>query len=261
MKILRDLVILKLGGSVVTDKEVEFKAKKNVIKEVAEVISDYKDIYSFIFVHGGGSYGHPVAKKYKVNLGLSHSSYEGLVETRKAMQRLNYIVVDELSKLKLPVVSIQPSAIFMLEDGKYKYNFNSVEAFLNSGFFPVLYGDAIYNNKQEFSILSGDTIIKCLARQFHPKLIIFGCDVDGVYTDDPKVNPKAQLISNIDENFNFSKFGYNKEIDVTGGIVKKLEEMLEISKLGSKSWIINLENYSNLRNVLDGKNAIGTEIG
>ena len=148
---MKDLVILKLGGSVVTDKGTEFKANNEAIRNVGSIIKKYEDKYSFILVHGGGSFGHPIAKKYNVKSGLKETNMEGLVETRKAMQRLNYIVINELSKEKLPVVAIQPSAVFTQNHSEYQYNMTSMLGFLNSGFIPVLYGDVIYDsNKGEF---------------------------------------------------------------------------------------------------------------
>lgn len=80
-----DLVIMKLGGAVITDKNVPFTARHQVIWRVAQEIHQARQSRPFrlIVVHGGGSYPHVYARQYQTHLGVQGTeSYSGLVGRR-----------------------------------------------------------------------------------------------------------------------------------------------------------------------------------
>ena len=61
-------IILKIGGSAITDKTGELAAKTEIINRLAEEIKR-ADLDNLIVVHGGGSFGHPNALKYGLKEG------------------------------------------------------------------------------------------------------------------------------------------------------------------------------------------------
>ena len=70
-----DLILMKLGGSVITDKRSQTpKCRRENITRIAEIIS--KSQNKIIIVHGAGSYAHPLAKKYKIS--HLHKNYEAI---------------------------------------------------------------------------------------------------------------------------------------------------------------------------------------
>ena len=65
------IAILKLGGSILSDKNIPYSIKWDNLERIAMEIKNALDYYKsqnkdirLIVVHGGGSFGHPVAKKY-----------------------------------------------------------------------------------------------------------------------------------------------------------------------------------------------------
>ena len=77
--------ILKLGGSVITHKDKFFSPNHDNIVRLAKEVAISKQ-KSLIIVHGGGSFGHPVAKKYAISEGLKNSNQLiGFSETHQAM--------------------------------------------------------------------------------------------------------------------------------------------------------------------------------
>ena len=62
-------IVLKLGGSVITDKNGELAARTEVINRLAEEIALARK-ESLIIIHGGGSFGHPTANKHAIKEGL-----------------------------------------------------------------------------------------------------------------------------------------------------------------------------------------------
>jgi len=64
------------------------------------------DVSPLIVVHGGGSFGHPVAKQYGINEGYKDSSQIiGFSKTHQAMTVLNNLVVDSLINQDIPAIA------------------------------------------------------------------------------------------------------------------------------------------------------------
>jgi isopentenyl phosphate kinase len=186
-------IILKIGGSVITDKNGELAAKTDQINRIAEEIKR-ADIDNLIIVHGGGSFGHPTAKKWGIKEGLKDPTQKlGFAETHHVMTVLNGLLMDALIWHELPAVSYAPSTCFVTENGRIKGCESQVlEKMMGMGFTPVLYGDAVLDEKMGFTILSGDQLVAYLAVKMKAEKIIMGVDTDGIYEADPKVDPTAK---------------------------------------------------------------------
>src|SRR5512138_259330 len=113
-------VILKIGGSAITDKTQEATPKTETINRLAEEIKR-ADLDNLIVVHGGGSFGHPTAKKYGIKEGYREPSQKlGFAETHHVMTVLNGLVMDALIWHEIPAVSIAPSGCMTTENGRIK---------------------------------------------------------------------------------------------------------------------------------------------
>jgi len=66
------LIILKIGGSVITEKGSVSRAREAEIDRISREIAVFrKDSDSqLILVHGAGSFGHPHAMKYRLSEGF-----------------------------------------------------------------------------------------------------------------------------------------------------------------------------------------------
>ncbi|MEM0359187.1 MAG: isopentenyl phosphate kinase [Candidatus Hadarchaeales archaeon] len=252
---------MKLGGSVITDKEKEFSIRRSAIRRLARELKGKEKI---ILIHGGGSFGHPLAKRYDLTGGLkSPGQLRGFVEVRRAMERLNLCVLEELVKEGIPAVPIPPSSCCLLEGGEVRVmELRPVKRMLELGLMPVLYGDAVIDLKQGVNILSGDRLAVQLALQLGASRVLFGVDVDGVFTDDPKRNPKAELIKLITPRewekmkASFTPSGW----DVTGGMLGKVMELLKLAERGIEAQIVNASKRGVLERALEGDRSLGTLI-
>lgn len=264
-----DLMILKVGGSATTFKEEnELKTKDEVIERVAEEIKAAKEKHDFnlVLVHGAGPFGHKLVHEYDVIDGIKDErGVEGFVKTHNSVGALNKKYVDIFAEKGLLLMPFQPSAIITNTDKKISH-FNTEELekimTISPKIIPVLYGDMVFDEKLKGSIVSGDAIISFLAKKFKAEKVLFGSDVDGVFTADPKTNPEADLIPKIDnQNFEeiLKKVEGAKAIDATGGMKNKLLELKEKLK-GIKTVIFNLTQEENLQKLLAGEKGIGTEI-
>lgn len=231
------MIIIKAGGSAITDKLRPCTPRIDVMELIAEQLKVIED--SIILVHGGGSFGHFPAKKYKLNEGyISPEQIKGFSETKEKMEVLNNIFIKILNQ-RVNTIPVQSSACIITKDKEiFKFFSEPISKIISFGAIPVLYGDTVFDEKIGFCILSGDKIIYELSRIFHPKKIIFGTDVDGIYDKDPKKYKDAELIKKL------SLKEFSAEIgdidDVTGGMKGKLEEIKRVVKLGIEVDIINI---------------------
>ena len=164
--------ILKLGGSVVTNKNKHLSANINNISRLSKEIAKAKP-KKLIIVHGGGSFGHPIAKKYSILEGYTDfSQLIGFSKTRQAMIKLNDIIIENLLSEKVPAVSVNTSSLIITDKKRITSpNFKIIEKLVKQGFIPVLYGDAVIDSSQVFTILSGDQLIVSIASQIENEVI------------------------------------------------------------------------------------------
>ncbi len=259
----RNLIVLKLGGSVVTYKEKPMTANANTINRLAKEIAD-SDVERLIIVHGGGSFGHPIAKLHRIKEGLrEQSQIQGFSKTHQAMVELNKLIVDILISHNIPAFSVSPSSCLITKAGRVELFFeDTVAQLLRTGFVPVLFGDAVLDNQLGFTILSGDQLVTALALQFKAKRVVFGADVDGLFTADPKSDKSAQLIPRItlDELKKLLRsIEMAKVTDVTGGMLGKILELIPAISKGIQALVVNATKEGNIHKTLIGER-IGTLI-
>lgn len=256
-------ILIKLGGSAITNKGEKYSLKEGVIQRISDKISQIED--RVILVHGGGSFGHSIALEHGVNeSGNGDLKPQGFSRIHKAMNRLNMEVVSHLHEAEINAIPVQTSACFVrVADGIKLKNRQIVRRFLDSDFTPVFYGDGVIGEEGELTILSGDQIVGYLARNFPVDRVIMGTDVDGIYTKDPKSNEETELIPEISSK-NWKKISSNIEFssgeDVTGGMRNKVEVLIELAQEGIESQIINIQSPENIFKAIKSDKRVGTKI-
>jgi len=253
------MIIVKLGGSVITDKTKKYTFKKEIADRLSQEIK--KSNKEIILVHGAGSFGHILAKKYELNSGHKNDGQlRGFSLTHTMVQKLNTMVLDSLHNNGIDAVSISPHSVLKLDDHKpLKFNIDIFTDCLEKKFTPVTFGDVVLDKKLGFSICSGDLLIQLFAEYFKPEKVIFVLDEDGIYSSNPKINNNAKLIksTNIDELSKFST-NANTHADVTGGMGGKINIIKNIAKLGIDTILLNGNKPDRLYKVLIGKNTTCT---
>lgn len=104
-------IVLKIGGSVITDKSGELAARTEVINRISEEITK-ANVKKLAIIHGGGSFGHPTAQKYGIKEGLREEIQKvGFAETHHVMTVLNGLLMDSLVWHNIPAVSLYRRAV------------------------------------------------------------------------------------------------------------------------------------------------------
>jgi isopentenyl phosphate kinase len=253
------MILVKLGGSVITDKgRYRTFDQANAERLAREIVRSRKPV---IIVHGAGSFGHVLAKKYRLNEGYrDHGQIKGLAQVSLDVRDLNLRLMDALQSAGLPCVSIPPGACSLMDGGKLvSFDMEVMHRYLDLGVVPVTFGDVVLDRKLGFGICSGDQLVGLLANEFDAKRVVFCADVDGVFSSDPHLHNDARLIEQVDRSILSSLPRSVRHADVTGSIYGKIESILELAK-GREALVINGRVRGRLERALKGEAVKGTRV-
>lgn len=243
--------VLKIGGSILTDKSGERGALTDEIERVArEVASRPHDL---VLVHGAGSFGHIPARQY----GLPQKfSPVGLRVTHESVVRLNRLLLDALAEAGVESLPIHPLSCLTLSGGRIEsFATEPIIRMLEDGIMPLLHGDVAMDLTMRSGIVSGDQLVNYLARALRAEVVAVGCNVDGVlFSGRPMAEVKRSDLPLIK-----SAIGGSAGVDVTGGMKGKLDELLDLADMGVSSVIFNASKEGNVVRALRGE-AIGTKV-
>lgn len=248
----------------ITDKAKPWTANLVAIDRLADEISR-ANVSSLILVHGGGSFGHPVAKQYNLTEGYKDpSQLTGFSKTHRAMTLLNGMVMDALITHNVKAAAVQPSSCLITKSGRIQnMQLKTLKKMLSIGLVPVLYGDVVLDSEKGFTILSGDQLVSWLAITFGANRIIIGGDVDGVYTADPKTRSSAKLVLRMtlgELKTKKHEIEKSKVTDVTGGMLGKLNELIPAIEKNIQILMVNATKSLRVYDALKGKRVTGTII-
>ena len=96
------LILIKLGGSLITDKTKPKTFKPQLTFQLAQQIKKFKDQHpdqTIIIGHGAGSFAHVSAHQYQTHKGfINQQSKYGFCVVRHDVQHLNFLVMEQILK-------------------------------------------------------------------------------------------------------------------------------------------------------------------
>lgn len=264
------VMLIKLGGAIITDKSIPNTLRPEVLKRlVTEIKHAQAEMDDFLVVgHGAGSFAHVPAAHYDTINGFKDEhSQLGMAIVQDSAAQLNRLVVKEFLQQGIPAVSACASSSIVTKNKElHSYYTDVFETYLKNGLVPVTYGDVIVDEAIGCTIWSTDVILSYIAREFlqhgwHINRVIHVTQVAGVYKD--LKHPEKGMFDVITpENAEEVKksMGVTKGFDVTGGMWKKIEESLIMSSQGLETLIISGEKPDLLYRALTGQEVTGTLI-
>ena len=213
------MLILKIGGAVITDKSVGAvnKARMDEIERIAKIIAENLSD-GLILVHGVGSFGHPHIIKYRL---LERKDVNGVTVAHLSCVILNVIVCGFLHKFGLNPVPYHPMSTFKVVNGRLVFDADTIKKFVEEGLIPVLHGDMVYNvTERKFEVLSGDRIAVELAKVLKPDALGFATDVEGVIVD-------GKVLKEFTRDFIEKIESARSKTDVTGGMLGKVKAIID----------------------------------
>jgi isopentenyl phosphate kinase len=262
------MIILKLGGSVITRKDATKPTLDPLnLDRIAQEIAR-ANVGELIIIHGAGSFGHLHARKYEIGSPIKtpeelESKKMGFTLTQNSVKNLNHFVCHYLLKYQIPAVAVPPSSFIITENKRIKSaKLGIVKKYLEMGLVPVLYGDVVPDTDEniQMAVVSGDQLVNYLSKKLQPERIILGSDVDGIYDRDPKTHSQAQLLEVVNSMEDLKFLEGAQTVDVTGGMAGKLRELLELAENGIESELINVGCEGLLESALKGETVRGTII-
>lgn len=263
---MKKLLLLKIGGGVITDKSVHYGLREDVLarlaQEIGEAQAELQDT-KMIIGNGAGSFAHFSAHKYRTTEGfVDEASRVGLGWVRHDAVKLNQIVLEQLLLANVPVFSFSPSSMMSIRNGKTKNIFmESMVDAMGKDIVPLVYGDPVIDDTKGCDIYSTEKVFDELAKYFakhYSVRVIHISSEEGVYK-----NGQASVFEEISsKNFDEVKkhLGGSNGVDVSGGMLHKVEECLELAKMGIESQVLSGMVSGRVRDAILGKKVKGTII-
>jgi isopentenyl phosphate kinase len=274
-----ELIFLKLGGSLITDKTLPYTPRLDKLADLANQIFAVKQIrpgLSLVLGHGSGSFGHTAAKEHGTRQGLPHplpfslrkkgwsegDYWRGFAEVCYQASALNRFVMESLHLAGIPSLALAPVSAVTASDGKVSsWDLTPLKAALAAGLVPVIYGDVIFDTLRGGTILSTEDLFEHLARELRPRRILLAGLEGAVWADFPERKQWVEKITPASFNEVKAGVGASHGADVTGGMESKVRQMLalvqEIPALTVQ--IFSGEEPANVQRTLSGE-VLGTEI-
>lgn len=249
-------IVVKLGGSAITDKSKTCTPRLDTIHRAVGELAAYSD--QLILLHGGGSYAHPFVNRKLLSSGFKAKSQLNRVsEVELNLDQLTRIIGVSLLLRGRPFVPLHPMGLMTLRNGKIaRHFFQPLNQAIELGLIPILHGDLAMDDKKGVGVISADRIASLLGVKLMVARVLFGCDVDGVFSKPserliiPKVNRQnyASVLNDLKRS----------PVDVTGGMLGKVGEAITLARHGIESFIFNLSVPGNLTRLLKGDSTVGT---
>jgi len=240
-------VIVKLGGSVITDKSKPFSYRPDVVSALAEEIASSDE--RVVVVHGGGSFGHTIAKQQGVSSSQAAANAGAVSKTRNAMYELNSLLCKTLMENKLFPYPFSPFDA-IVRAGKAPVS-QWLRGLLKRGLTPLTFGDVTLT-PTGLKVLSGDVMVLELAKIMGPERCVFALDTDGIYEVGTRVIIQELSPSRI------KKMQVPPGEDATGGMKLKLEVAAKIASLGPHVCFVSGYRRNEFSKALKGLEFYGT---
>ncbi len=268
-----ELVLLKLGGSLITDKEIPYTPRveklQELAREIATVLAQTPNL-RLVLGHGSGSFGHAAAKGYGTRAGLLPDAsdqqrrlyWKGFAKVWYRAWQLNRIVMDALYQAGLPAIALAPiSAVTARHIQVEHWDLTPLRAALEAGLLPVVYGDVVFDQALGGTILSTEDLFIYLARHLRPQRILLAGLEAGVWEDFPARTRLIRRITLDAYRAGAVRAQASAWVDVTGGMAAKLDQMFALidEQPDLTVRIFSAQEADHLRRALLGEN-IGTEL-
>lgn len=257
------IVLLKLGGSLLTDKTRDDTDRPEVIErlagEIAAVLAGPRPP-QLVIGHGSGSFGHAAAARSGLAAGLgTPERLRGVVDTRERAVELHRRLVAALARAGALPYSLAPSSALVTAGRRgVSFHLEPLLLALGNGLLPVTYGDVVMDREQGAAIASTETVFLALADAGLPiTRALWAGATDGVLDEDGRTIP--QIVSGASQSAETAA-GAAAGTDVTGGMRHRLAAVLELAACGIPSLLFDGRVPGRLTAALRGEAVAGTVV-
>lgn len=250
-------IVVKIGSSSLTHREtgdMDYIRMERLVRELSDIRNQGKEV---ILVTSGAI----AAGKNAVNLkDVRVDSQAESLAVKQACSAVGQARLMMIYQRLFAEYNQVAAQILMTKntivDNLNRYNaHNTFSELLRMGAIPIVNeNDTIATYEIEFG--DNDTLSAVVAALVESDLLILLSDIDGLYTDDPRKNPDAEFISQVDELtddlMDMGKDSTGSSVG-TGGMNTKLIAARIATKSNVDMVIANSQDIGILHRILDGR--------
>lgn len=255
----RQRIVVKVGSSSLlhsSTHRLDYHKIDVLVRELSDLKNRGKDV--ILVSSGATAVGREVIRRTDSGKNLMEDSKITVKQACAAIGQARLMMIYQRFFTDYNQISAQ---ILMdknaIMENLSKYNlYNTFNELLKFNCIPIVNeNDSVAT--YEYSVGDNDNLSAIVASLMHADLLILLSDVDGLYTDDPRVNPDAEYIEyvpHLDENFMKMAKGTTGSESGTGGMSTKLQAGMIATKSGCDMVIVNSRHMNVIHEVVQGRN-------
>ncbi|MBE6827466.1 MAG: glutamate 5-kinase [Ruminococcaceae bacterium] len=247
-------VVIKIGTSTLTHPTGLLNVR--LVEKICKTISDVKNAGHEIILVSSGAIGMGVGK-----LGLSEKPSD--VASKQAAAavgqcELMYIYDKLFGEYNHIVAQLLITGDDIENPVRHEKFSNTLSKLLELKAIPIINENDTVST-EEIVIGDNDTLGAIVAKSVDADLLIVISDIDGLYTSDPRNDPDAKLIREVDslDSNKYALAGGSGTKFGTGGMLTKFEAAKICAGFGCEMIIVNGKNPNNIYDAIEGK-PVGT---
>ncbi|WP_197043419.1 amino acid kinase family protein [Saccharothrix sp. NRRL B-16314] len=236
-----DVLVLKVGGSLVSDKARHDHLDEEVLAGYAKLVADLHRAapQRVVLVVGGGAIGHGAVRH------LDAADPLASLPLTRATFRVKWAWVEALRRHGVPCLPVQVAAVCTLgEDGPEVYP-GVLDRLLGHGMLPVLSGDCVLGDDGALHVFGSDHVPAVVVRS-HPGRVRVAVltDVPGVLADGPGGSEVLPEIDPESADEAFRRIWPAADHDTSGAMAGKLTALLEHARRGAECFVLRGDHTS-----------------
>jgi isopentenyl phosphate kinase len=172
--------ILKIGGSLITDKTRDSTFRRDTARRLADEVAAVGQ--PIVVLHGTGSFGKPPASRFGYLDGfLSRQRAPVVSQVEGLLDDLRCQFLEVLRSAGVAAYQLTPTAVFRTSHGVISACADApVRSLLERGLCPVISGAIVVDEQRDFAVLSSDLMAAALAAMLPAQRLVFATDVPGL---------------------------------------------------------------------------------
>ncbi len=250
-----DLNIIKIGSNVLTDKNGGIS--KNIIKNLCNAIAKQHNKHKFVIISSGAACA---GKEIASNLVTEKNpSIKKRMLVAIGQPLLTNIFSNTFMLNGINIAQILVERRNLSEKKTYIEFRDTLNGLINNSIIPILNENDVMT-PVEWKFGENDHLATLVAIALKAKRLIICTDVDGLFSDDPRLNKKAKKIDtvkNITKDLHLMAKSSSSGVGL-GGMISKIQAVKLAIDSGIESYIINGNNKNAIHDVLNNR-CIGTK--
>ncbi len=250
-------VVVKIGSSLVASRDSGLRADR--IDRLASEVSAVRSSGREVLLVSSGAIVSGIQK-----LGLK--TYPKSLPVKQAaaavgQSRLMWAYEKAFERLDQKVAQILLTHQDLADRRRFMNSRHTLTTLIEFGVIPVINeNDTVAVDEIRFG--DNDTLAGQVAHLVDADLLVILSDVDGLFSDDPRRNPSATLMSVVPEITKDieRRAGVSSSFEGTGGMATKIQAAKKVAEYGVATLILNGETPGLLPAVFEGTSQAGTFI-